>query len=503
MLSRNGSLGRRALAALGVAGLLSALMALSACHRPSAGAGAPPHATLNAAPPAISSTLDVPVSVDLASLRRMLERRIPRELWSIDQDGATCVQPHRVALFGARLAVTPKLKCRIVGRVRRGDITLHGEGEVLRADMPVMAEVHVEKLAGLVGATATGAAIAQARIRLTLSRDWRAHGTIRLDYDWKTPPGVMILGRRVDFTDKAEDKLRPVLDRLEQSLPGELAKLDVHGKVAALWAKSFAVIKLNDHNPPVWLRIAPRRLAYGGYDVVGNRLVLRLGMAALTQAVVGHRPSVATPVPLPLMTSDPAPRGQVRVFAPVMADFAELAPVISRFLAKRAQRPFAVPGIGAVRAHFDRVEVYGATGGRIAVGADITADVAGRPMAPTHGRIWFSAIPHNADGSQIIRFTDLVVSGQTDGPGGDVLLSIANSPVYSRTIADALSQNLGGDYDKLLGKIGNAIARRRQGDFRIDARLDEARNGQIAPFANGLYMPVWLNGRARVSYDPQ
>ena len=478
-----------------------AVLALSACHRPGAGTP-PPHATANAALPAISSTLDVPVSQDLTSLQRLLERQIPRELWTIDQDGVTCVEPRRVALLGERIAVTPRLKCRIVGAARRGDITLHGEGEVITADVPIVADVHVGKLAGFIGAAANAAAVAHVRIRLALSRDWRAHGTLRIDYDWKTPPAVVILGRRVGFTAKAEEKLRPVVARLEQSLPGELAKLQLHDKAAALWAKSFAVIKLNDHNPPVWLRVVPQRLSYGGYRIVGHKLVFRLGMTALTQAAVGDRPAPASPTPLPAMTPEPAPQGQVRLFAPVVADYAQLTPVISRFLAKRALRPFDIPGIGAVRARFDNVETYGAAGGRIAVGADIAADVPGRPLASTHGRIWFSAVPHNADGSQIVSFSDLKVSGRTDGAGGDLLVSIADSPMFSQTIADALTQNLSGDYDKLLAKIRAAITRRRLGAFEIDARLDQARNGRVVPYANGISMPVWLNGRARARYDP-
>ena len=75
--------------------------------------------------------------------------------------------------------------------------------------------------------------------------------------------------------------------------------------------------------------------------------------------------------------------------------------------------------------------------------------------------------------------------------------------MFSQTIADALTQNLSGDYNTLLAKIRTVIAHRREGDFQIEARLDDARNGQIVPYANGLYMPVWLNGRARVSYDPK
>jgi hypothetical protein len=251
------------------------------------------------------------------------------------------------------------------------------------------------------------------------------------------------------------------------------------------------------------MRIVPQRLGYGGYDITGNRLVLRLGVVALTQAVIGPKPAAAPPTALPPMTREPIPSGQVKVFAPVLADYAELQPVIARALLKRSRRPFLLPGIGAVNASFAHIEVYGSTQGRIAVGADITAQLAGGTLAPTHGRIWFAAVPHNDPGSQVIRFSNLAVSGNVDRTGGNLVLTIANSAAFSQAIGDALQQNLSGDFGKLLVKVRNAIAHRQQGDFQIDAQLDNAVNGEMQPFANGLYMPVWLNGQARVRYEPR
>lgn len=456
-----------------------------------------------AVPPAISSTIAVPVSTELAALQRLLDREIPLTLWSIEKDGVTCVKPQRVGILGAHIAVTPRLTCRIVGTARRGPIVLHGDRQDIRADLPIIAQVHVQKLAGVIGATATGTAMAHARIRLAVSPEWQPSGTISLDYDWQTPPSVDILGQPIAFTDKADEKLRPILARLEQQLPGQLVTLNLRAKVASLWAHGFTVVKLNDQNPPVWMRIVPQRLGYGGYDITGNRLILRLGVVALTQAVIGPKPAPAAPSALPPMTREQIPTGQVRVFAPVLADYAELKPIIGRALDRRSQRPFSLPGVGAVNATFANIVVYGASQGRIAVGADVTAALANGTLAPTHGRIWFAAVPHNDTGSQIVRFGNLSVSGKIDLTGGNLALAIARTPSFTQAIADALQQNLSGDYGRLLVKVQHAIAHRQQGDFQIDARLDNAVNGPIQPFANGLYMPVWLNGQARVRYDPR
>jgi hypothetical protein len=475
--------------------------------RPHKVSGPPPRATEIIVPPAISSTIAVPLSVDISALQRLLDREIPRDLWTIDQPGATCVQPQKIHLFGADLGVTPRLKCRIVGRARRGPVVLRGSGQDILADVPILADVTAQGVGGIADAHATGQAMAHARIRLSIGRDWHAHGTIDLTYDWSTPPGIDLLGQRITFTDKADEKLKPVIARLEQKLPAELARWDLRGQIDGLWRRGFTVINLNERNPPVWMRITPQGLDYGGYSIAGNRLALRLGLVALTQAVVGSRPADPVPAPLPVMAQGRTPvkaardTGAVRIFAPVIADYAELVPVVTKALAKRSARPFDLPGVGAVTARFANIEVFAASHGRIAIGADVTAQ--GPAGVAVHGRIWFAARPDNADGSQLVRFGDLTVSGGTDTAGGDLLLAVANSPGFSDAIADALRQNFTHDFDRLTAKIRRAIDERQQGDFRIAARLDQARNGRLQPYANGLYMPVWLTGQASISYAPR
>ena len=475
--------------------------------RPHKLSGPPPRATEMIVPPAISSTIAVPISVDISALQRLLDDEIPQELWTIDQPGATCVQPQKIHLFGADLGVTPKLKCHIVGVARRGPVVLRGVGQDILADVPIIADVTAQGVGGLADAHATGKAMAHARIRLSIGRDWRAHGTIDLTYDWSTPPGINLLGQRITFTDKADEKLKPIIARLERKLPAQLERWDLRRQIDGLWRRGFTVLNLNEDNPPVWMRITPQGLDYGGYTIAGNRLALRLGLVALTQAVVGNRPADPVPSALPAMAQGRTPvkaardSGEVKIFAPVIADYAQLVPVVARALDKRSTRPFDLPGVGPVQARFDHIDVFAATKGRIAIGADVTAQ--GPAGVAVHGRIWFAARPDNDEGSQLVRFTDLTVSGGTDTAGGDLLLAVANSPGFSGAIADALRQNFTHDFGKLQEKIRRAIAARQQGDFTILARLDQTRNGRLAPYANGLYMPVWLTGQASIAYAPR
>jgi len=463
----------------------------------------PPRATDAVPAPSESSVIAVPIDADPAILVQAIEGAVPKTLWTIDRHFDRCIAPQRVKLFGKRRKVTPAIGCTVTGVVTRGPIRLRGAGHDIIADVPLRARISARDVGGVLkGETATGSAMAHARIRLSVAPDWTPRGKVTLTYDWKTPPGIDLLGQRITFTDKADEKLKPVVRKLEATLPRELARMNLRGDVDKLWAQSFTSIQLNGDNPPVWMRITPRRLFYQDYALSGGRLRLDLGMEAVTESFVGPRPADPAPTPLPKLERSDAGR-QLRFFIPVVADYAELEPVILRALVKRSARPFDLPKIGPVTARFDHVVAYGTTGGRIAVGITLAAKLAARSGAPTVGTIWLAAHPVNAAGSAKVGFEGLTVTGDTNGIAGDLLIELGNSPAVAELIAEALGQNFTGDLDDLLGKIRCAIAEKRVGDFVIRADLTKVETGRIEAHGQGLYLPVRVGGDARITYRPQ
>ncbi|MEL0251434.1 MAG: DUF4403 family protein, partial [Novosphingobium sp.] len=181
---------------------------------------------------------------------------------------------------------------------------------------------------------------------------------VDISYDWTDAPHVDFMGQRIDIADKADEKLRQVIAKLERDLPGELGKLHLREAVAKAWADAFTTVSLNRENPPVWMRITPRELRYGGYQVVGGKLRLRLGLQALTETFVGQRPADPKPAPLPNMKLLEQSAGKLEFFLPVFADYRELEPVLMKALTKRSVRPFEVPGVGPVMAQFKAAEIY-------------------------------------------------------------------------------------------------------------------------------------------------
>lgn len=488
-------------------GLFALALSIAGCKRQTA-EGPPPRANDPIVIEPQASLITVPIHADLSGLTAALEKEIPRRLWAINRPETPCVPSKRVDLAVVKIK-TPTIRCRIVGEVTRGSLRLAGGGSGsggardLVLTMPLHAVVRAEDIGGVLKReTATADALAHATIRLTVASDWTPRAAVDIRYDWTNEPHIDFLGQRIAFTERADSRLKPVIARLERTLPAQLARLELRPQIERAWASAFTSLPLNRKNPPVWMRVTPQELQYGGYEVKGNRLELRLGLKALTETFIGERPADPRPSPLPPLRPLADGPGKLAFFIPVIADYRQLEPVLMRALRKRAAQPFEVPHFGPVLADFHKATLYGTTGGRIAVGVTFTAQDTAKRVEPARGTVWMTATPVNADNSRKVDFADFHVSGTTDAVGGDLLLRLANAPGLSSTLAAALGQNFEKDYQELLGKIAVAIDDKREGDFLIRAQVREAHTGRIRASGQGLYIPVSAKGTASIALNP-
>jgi hypothetical protein len=449
-----------------------------------------------------ASTIAVPIEANLTRLAAALERQIPRELWSIDKPDQVCVASNRVKVLFVHVK-TPTITCRIVGEVTRGPLALSGSGRTLIVSIPVHAVVHARDIGGVLKQeTATADARVQARIQFDLASDWSPRGKVDLAYRWTAPPTLEFLGQHIDLSEQADAKLKDVVADLERTLPGELAALHLRAQVQRSWNAAFTSLQLNRAHPPVWMRVSPKELQYGGYTIANNRIVLRLGLRAVTETFVGDRPADPPRTALPPLTRLAVDPGKLSFFIPVIADYRQLEPVLMRALVKRSARPFAVPGVGTVYARFNKVTAYGSTEGRIAVGLNFSASDAADTIGKAQATVWLTAVPLNRPNSREVAFTQFAVTGSTDRTGGDLVIKLANTLGLTDTIAQALTQNFERDYDKLMTKIDHAIQERREGDFIIRAKVEDVQTGSLRASGRGLYLPVRGTGTASITLAP-
>ncbi|MDB5721456.1 MAG: hypothetical protein JWP15_2074 [Alphaproteobacteria bacterium] len=486
---------------IAASGALAGALIVSGCHR-KIETPVPPRVETAAHFPERSSTLVVPISARLAELEKGLNGEVPIALWRIDKPNQTCVPPKRLKIFGKQLKVTPTLHCRIVGQVRRGRIRLSGHGDQLEIIMPVQAVVSAEDVGGIIKKeTATGAAVVRAYAKLSIDGRWQPTAKVNIAYDWTSPPGIDFLGQRIQFVDKADDKLKPVIAGLEKSLPRELTKMNLRARLAIFWSRGFTSVMLNRERPPVWMRITPQRLGFGGYRVSGGDLQLKLSAEALTETFVGDRPADPKPTPLPGPATRVGAEG-LRFFIPVLADFAQLEPVVERALGKLARKGIVLKGIGPVDAEFGKVTIYATEGGRLAVGVKAKAKARNAGFATTQGEVWLTAIPYNDPGSQVVRIRDLRMTRNLDSQTVNLLISLFGDETVNASIQAALVHDFAPDYLKVLTAARKAIATRREGDFLLHADVDKVTNGAIQVTGQGLFLPVTADGQARIFYRP-
>jgi hypothetical protein len=499
--------------------LLAGLLLLAGCGGDSSTA-APPRLTDPAEVPVQTSRVVVPVSAELAELERLINAEVPKTLYAIDRQEKVCVPAARVTVclkherpckgdackavpckVGFQKGkVTPDLGCRVVGAVTRGPIRLTGSGKDIRLSMPVSASVTAKDVGKVISETATAEAETRAVIRLGMSPDWKPTAKVDIDYSWTEKPGIELLGQRFTFAGKADPELAKIIAKLEAKVPELLARLHTRDKLESAWGKAFTSVELNHRNPEVWLRLTPQQLGTGGYRVADGLLVLTLELQAKAETFVGPRPEDPVATPLPPATRIDGARG-FRISAPVIADYAELEPVLEKALVKLGAKPIEVPAVGAVEVGFGRPTIYATQGGKLALGLELTASDAGGRF-PTKGTVWLTGVPWNEPGSPVVRVRDLSVAGETDRIAGNLLLAVATSPAVIAEIEGALSQDFSGDLAKLKVKIDKALTDKRLGDFVLNARFTGIDYGVVQPIGQGVYLPVRITGTGDIRLEP-
>ncbi|MEP6785061.1 MAG: DUF4403 family protein [Sphingomonadales bacterium] len=474
-------------------------MLATACSTSPPTMPAPPRATTAAPIVEQPSYIAVPITARVVELEKALNARVPRTLWQIDETKKACVPAQRI--FKGKLKITPDISCRIVGTAVRGPIKVGGSGEVLTISMPVSVQVAAKDIGRIIKSeTATAAARVRATARLGMTANWQPTAKVDIDYSWTQVPGIELLGQRVKFARKVDPRLQKVVADLERTLPAEIARLNARRDAESAWRKGFTVLELNAKNPPVWLRVTPKRIAYGGYKIIGGDIQLYLTATALTETFVGPRPEARAPTPLPPLGFD-RPSGNAKLFVPVIASYAELEPVLSKALGKLAKKGIVIPDVGQVAVQFGKVTIYGTDGGRLAVGIEIHAESPRKVLTP-NGTVWLTGVPVNEPGSRVVRVRDLTIGASTDSPATNLLAAIALSPAIAATLQEALTENFERDYQKVLGKANAALASKRTGDFLLSAVLTKVDNGRVTAYGEGLYMPVTGTGAAMIRYVP-
>lgn len=438
------------------------------------------------------------ISVPIGKVRQGLEQDVPRTLFRINQRIEECVPRETVRLFKQDLFRTPKVGCTLVGTVRRGSITLGGSGQTLSASFPIDAEIEIRDIGDVIKReTVSASAVMNMRAKLGVTGDWKISPDIHISYTWLKEPGVMVAGQRIKLTKFVEPKFKTILHSVERRLEAQIRKVDLRSDVSKAWQSGFDTISLNRENPPVWLRLTPEQAGTSGVRVAGSSILTDLMLKAKLNVIVGDEPSKPDAQPLGANIGVSRGRG-FDVVVPVLADYAEVEPVILRALQKLADRGIANEDYGKLDVSFRNVTLYATENGRIAVGVEAAVEpigsLTGRTWGKSRGVVWLTGTPVTEPNSEVVRVEGLEIFGNTDTEMGDLLIRVLESEEVKKEIERALVEDFARDYEDVIGKAQRGIGSVKLGAFNLSFDVDTIDHGAIIATGAGLFMPVSAKG---------
>ena len=290
----------------------------------------PAHA---AAPTSLpQSSLTLPVSIPLSSLKAAALAHLPAVLASIDQ---------QQTLAGG--VVTVQLR----GEVRRsGDLHLVPEGDGLRLSLPVTATFRATPvgLGDFLARDFTGAAVVTAHVTPVISPDWNVGVQVQADYRWTAPLSFELLrGVSINVGALVDPQIRSRLGGVSEALNASLRtglKLreragDLWGRLAQPWTLpgiegSFVQIR------PQGLSVTPVSFGTDAASLtLGGSFVAQawLGQTGVGQPGSGQTGMVQMPVPstpLPPLRVGPPPSRGVQLEVPVTLVYQQLSELATR-----------------------------------------------------------------------------------------------------------------------------------------------------------------------------
>ncbi len=445
------------------------------------------------------SVLVTRAAAPLAAIRGRLESALATTLVTFDQQELEdCVPAQRVRVLDVELVQTPSLSCKLDGTIKRGPISLSGNGRNLVARVPIRARIDVLDLGDVIKReTITAAANVTVTALLDVSAQWTLEPRVNLAYRWTTEPGIDVLGQRIAFTSLADKALAGSLDDFETTLEAEIRRIDLRSEVEAVWREGHGTLSINRENPPVWMRVTPRALGAGAISVSDAQLSADLRLEAELDLTVGERPEPASAAPLGANTGVADAAGfALRV--PVLADYDAIEQALLTRLQALSMREIFGDTADALETEFRSVRVYATSDERLAVGieAEVTPSgiLAGEYWGQTRGTVWLTGRPFTRQGSAVLSIGELAIYGDTDRYAGDVLVGLLDRPFIKQQLQQALVTDFREDYERIIAKAQAGLRSVRIGEAELSFKVEEFDHGKVSVTSAGLFLPVTASG---------
>ena len=247
-------------------------------------------ADIDTLPSLPTSTLDIPLSLDLTSVVREVEKAVPKKFGNIADRKQLSNKRMHVAFEATR----DPFSVTLTGQTARISSVVHYKGRGWY-DPPLAPEI----------SSSCGITDAEPRARIALSSDlrittdWKLKGRTRVSsiepYSTAPRDQCRVTAFKIDVTERVLNATRAVIQGKGPMIDRKIASLDIKKRFEGWWHLLERPIPLTDS---VWLVINPSAVRMG--QVVGAKrtLATALGFSASPRVVTGARPlPKETPLP--------------------------------------------------------------------------------------------------------------------------------------------------------------------------------------------------------------
>ncbi|EKS33236.1 DUF4403 family protein [Afipia clevelandensis] len=459
---------------IGLATLLTASVAF-ADGKPPLAADTPPAATAD-------SSISATVQFSLSALDRAIERKVPRQLATIDDSGRSCWSRR---ILGRMV----NIDCEYSGSVQRtGPISLHAEEGRLIAAIPLFGSVSgqgIGRFARLLHGTGEGQLTVYATARPQLRRDWSVSLDMTEGFRWQEPPTLQILGFRIDLTRYIEPKIQAQVSRVRRDAAASVAAMNIRGKAEAAWQQAFSTVKILDA-PAIWLKTTPRTVAFSGTHARGDILEGAIEMAGTSETFVGQQPSASVPTPLPALGSDVTNPGGFSVILPVTISYDQIREKIQAVMTARAQT--GGPQV-------QDISVYPSSG-KLVMGLHLTS----ADTASGGAWIYLTATPQVDANTQTVQFGDLAVVPDSSTAASSPLAALFNDPALLQDLRQQAGLAFQSEWQTLLASANARLTRPLTGGFRSEGNLASAGLSQVSLLPDGIRIDLRASGHLKILY---
>ncbi len=252
-------------------------------------------ADVDSVPPLATSTLDIPLTYDLAPVIAALEKAVPTRFGDISK----------------RISVPDRPRMHIAFEASRDPFRVALDGQTAH----ITAVVHYvgrgwydSRFAPEVSASCgidneRPRAVIELAVPLRITSDWKLRGRSRIvrvapfSSDKRDQCRVTVLS--IDVTSRVTDATRSLLEEKRSFIDGKVAAVAIRPRFEQWWLLLQKPIQLTDN---VWLTLNPTAVRMGKSLGTRRTLVTALGFSASPRVLTGNRP-VDGRAPLPPLDS--------------------------------------------------------------------------------------------------------------------------------------------------------------------------------------------------------